>query len=72
MKHTLLHRSLLILSLLLAASGLHAQSWPEAGPYSKPGSRWWWLGSAVDRENLRRNMQEYASRGIGALEITPI
>ena len=72
MKHSLLHRSLLILSLLLAASGLHAQSWPEAGPYSKPGSRWWWLGSAVDRENLRRNMQEYASRGIGALEITPI
>ena len=72
MKHSLLYRSLLILSLLLAASGLHAQSWPEAGPYSKPGSRWWWLGSAVDRENLRRNMQEYASRGIGALEITPI
>ena len=55
-----------------AATGLGAQTWPEAGHYAKPGSRWWWLGSAVDRENLRLNMREYASRGIGALEITPI
>ena len=49
-----------------------AQSWPPVTNEAKAGSRWWWLGSAVDRENLRRNMQEYASRGIGALEITPI
>ena len=62
----------LFLSLLLSVAGVSAQSWPEAGQCAKPGSRWWWLGSAVDRENLRVNMREYASRGIGALEITPI
>ena len=38
----------------------------------KPGARWWWLGSAVDTVNLRWTMQQYASHGIGALEITPI
>lgn len=64
--------SSLFLSLLLSVAGVGAQSWPEAGRCAKPGSRWWWLGSAVDRENLRVNMREYASRGIGALEITPI
>lgn len=39
---------------------------------AKPGARWWWLGSAVDKENLRWSMEQYASHGIGALEITPL
>ncbi len=46
--------------------------WPEARLEAKPGARWWWLGSAVDEDNLAWAMQEYASHGIGALEITPI
>ncbi len=37
-----------------------------------PGIRWWWLGSAVTEEGLRWNMEQFASRGIGAVEITPI
>ena len=49
-----------------------AQQWPTVNPEAKPGSRWWWLGSAVDKENLQWNMQEYAKHGIGALEITPL
>ncbi len=49
-----------------------AQQWPTVNPEAKPGSRWWWLGSAVDKENLQWNMQEYARHGIGALEITPL
>ena len=49
-----------------------AQQWPEVKPEAKPGTRWWWLGSAVDKENLRWTMQEYARHGIGALEITPL
>ena len=39
---------------------------------AKAGARWWWLGSAVDKENLQWNLQEYAKHGIGAVEITPI
>lgn len=39
---------------------------------SKPGIRWWWLGSAVTEEGIRYNMEQFASRGIGSVEITPI
>lgn len=61
--------TLLLLCTLLSMT---AQQWPEVRPEAKPGARWWWLGSAVDQENLQWNMQEYAKHGIGALEITPI
>ena len=56
-------------------SGMQAQptpSWPEAGREAKAGSRWWWLGSAVDKENLKWQMEQLAAAGIGTLEITPI
>ena len=49
-----------------------AQQWPVPRPEAKPGTRWWWLGSAVDEENLRWNLSEYARVGIGAVEITPL
>ena len=49
-----------------------AQSWPAATTESKPGTRWWWLGSAVDKENLQWNLKQYADHGIGAVEITPL
>lgn len=49
-----------------------AQSWPEITPDSKPGTRWWWMGSAVDSTNLHNLLAEYARAGIGAVEITPI
>ena len=50
----------------------YAQQWPAPGQEAKAGVRWWWLGSAVDKENLQWNMQQYADHGIGAVEITPI
>ena len=49
-----------------------AQQWPEVRQEAKAGARWWWLGSAVDKDNLQWAMEQYASHGIGALEITPI
>ncbi len=39
---------------------------------SRPFVRWWWLGSAVDREGLDYNLSEFARQGIGGVEITPI
>ena len=60
------------MAMVFATMAIFAQSWPEAKPEAKAGARWWWLGSAVDKANLRWTMQEYASHGIGALEITPI
>ena len=49
-----------------------AQSWPTLTTEARPGTRWWWLGSAVDQENLKWNLAEYGKHGIGAVEITPI
>ncbi|MBD5285606.1 MAG: glycosyl hydrolase family 2 [Bacteroides sp.] len=60
--------SLLCLSSLTAA----AQQWPVVNPEARPGTRWWWMGSAVDSANLRYNIGEYAKAGIGSVEITPI
>ena len=53
-------------------SPVGAQSWPTPRPEAKAGTRWWWLGSAVDKENLQWNLSEYARAGIGAVEITPL
>jgi len=54
------------------ATKLYAQSWPQAQQEAKAGTRWWWLGSAVDKQNLQWTMQQYADHGIGAIEITPL
>ncbi len=39
---------------------------------SKPWTRWWWLGSGVDKENLTRQLESFAAAGIGGVEICPI
>lgn len=57
------------LALTLAAN---AQQWPEPRQEAKPGTRWWWLGSAVNEKGLEWNLKQYADHGIGAVEITPI
>ena len=62
-----------LLFCLLATSGsIIAQDWPTIQPEARPSARWWWLGSAVDKENLTYNLEEYAKAGLGAMEITPI
>ena len=72
MKHSILIISLSFVICHLSSSPARAQSWPTVTSEAKAGSRWWWLGSAVDQENLQWNMAEYAKHGIGALEITPL
>ncbi len=64
----------IIISLMLVAGSMAtvAQTWPEATREAKAGTRWWWLGSAVDKDNLKWSLDEYARAGIGAVEITPL
>lgn len=62
----------ILLFLLCSAMGAAAQNWPEVRPEARPGSRWWWLGSAVDKDNLNYNLKEYGKAGLGSLEVTPI
>lgn len=60
------------LSLSLCSLPAMAQSLPSITQEAKPGIRWWWLGSAVDKPNLQWNLEQYAKVGVGAVEITPI
>lgn len=46
--------------------------WPEITKETKPWTRWWWLGSSVDKENLTYNLETLRDAGIGGVEITPI
>src|SRR5437773_1618436 len=47
-------------------------AWPARTAQQQPWTRWWWLGSAVDRENLTRSLEEFKEAGIGGVEICPI
>jgi hypothetical protein len=47
-------------------------AWPAPTSMSRPWTRWWWLGSAVDAPNLERLLTEYHNAGLGGVEICPI
>jgi len=46
--------------------------WPAITSESRPWTRWWWLGSAVDYENITNLLQIYNEAGLGGVEITCI
>lgn len=51
----------------------HAQiTWPATSQTTRPWTRWWWQGSAVNEKDLSLNMEKYKAVGLGGLEITPI
>lgn len=47
-------------------------SWPKVKPENKPGTYWWWMGSAVDKVNLTYNLESLAEVGIGNVHVIPI
>lgn len=60
-------------TLALALTATQAQiKWPAVTQTTKPWTRWWWEGSAVNKTDLTNNMQKYQQVGLGGLEITPI
>jgi hypothetical protein len=68
-----------ILGLSLYAQGPNRASqepaprnWPAIAHQTKPWTRWWWQGSAVDRESLTAELEALRTVGIGGVEITPI
>ena len=44
--------------------------WPKSSQETKPWTRWWWPGNAVDEKNIERELEEMANAGIGGVEIT--
>jgi alpha-L-rhamnosidase len=60
---------------LLAAVACGAEPaapWPALNETAKPWTRWWWPGSAVEREALTSQLNAFSAAGIGGVEITPI
>ena len=46
--------------------------WPVIARETKPWTRWWWMGSAVDPHHLTTELEAFRSVGLGGVEITPI
>ena len=67
-------KKLFITIIIGALSATHAlaQQWIPIPQEAKPYTRWWWLGSAVDKEGLTYNLEQLSKAGIGGVEITPI
>src|SRR6266850_8433453 len=70
-----------VFAIVLSASSVFSQAvssppaefrWPSPTAENRPWTRWWWLGSAVDKTNLSRLLTEYQAAGLGGVEICPI
>ena len=67
--------SLTLAAMLAVAGTLQAQnvtSWPDAPATAKAGTRWWLMGSALEQTSVEHRLNDYATAGIGAVEMTPI
>lgn len=53
---------------------LHAEllRWPAITTETRPWTRWWWEGSAVNKKDLTWSLEQYKAAGLGGVEITPI
>jgi hypothetical protein len=61
-------------SIAAMVGGLHAAAveWPPVTRETRPWTRWWWMGSAVDRARLTSELDAFRAAGLGGVEITPI
>jgi hypothetical protein len=56
----------------LYMSAMAQLEWPAITKTTRPWTRWWWEGSAVNKKDLTYNLTEYSKAGLGGVEITPI
>ena len=65
-------RPLALLLLTALTAQAQAPQWPAITQQTKPWTRWWWEGSAVNKADLTTVMTEYQKAGLGGMEITTI
>ncbi|MBF9141134.1 glycosyl hydrolase [Hymenobacter properus] len=65
-------RSLALLLLASLTAQAQAPKWPAITQQTKPWTRWWWEGSAVNKADLTHLLTEYQKAGLGGMEITTI
>ncbi len=66
-KQTFMRLFILAVLLFLSLSG-NAQSISTA----KPWTYWWWMGSAVTREDISTQLEQFSKSGLGGVHIIPI
>ena len=64
--------ALLAFAFAQSASSQIAGAWPAITREQRPWAYWWWMGSAVDRTNLSRELTRYHDAGYGGVHIIPI
>ncbi|HET7625282.1 MAG TPA: glycosyl hydrolase [Verrucomicrobiae bacterium] len=47
-------------------------SWPPISRTQKPWAYWWWMGNAVDKTNITKELTRYHDAGMGGVHIIPI
>ncbi|CAN5689376.1 glycosyl hydrolase [soil metagenome] len=69
----MIKRIFTITLLLACLTQLKAQvQWPVVTQSAKPWTRWWWMGSAVDKPNITTQVSTFNKAGFGGVEIVPI
>ena len=68
----MVHKKLFLPLFIFLCLHANSQSWPASDSITKPWTRWWWLGSAVNEKGLEYNLEALRAAGIGGVEITPI
>ena len=58
--------------MFICATNVHGEDWPRITREQRPWAYWWWMGSAVDKTNLTRELTRYAEAGYGGVHIIPI
>ncbi len=64
--------SVLIIITLTPVNSQLFNPWPHINAEMRPWTRWWWMGNAVDEKNIGLLLEQYAQKGFGGVEITPI
>ena len=68
-----MQKKLLLAACLFIVVLVQAQiKWPAITQTSKPWTRWWWEGNAVNKKDLTWNLEQYQKAGLGGVELTPI
>jgi hypothetical protein len=79
--HRAFHRLALLVQLTLflfwtaltaTAAGDDPLAWPAITRLQRPWTYWWWMGSAVDTNNIARSLARFHEAGLGGVHIIPI
>jgi hypothetical protein len=64
--------TLMVGAAVSALAAEDALTWPALTSQTRPWTYWWWMGSAVDKTNLTRELQRCHDAGLGGVHIIPI